>query len=52
MYICVFVVAIEVASYIKLVTFIFKRKPYIWRDSISRPIAPVSQVAGGDDTTN
>jgi hypothetical protein len=22
-----------------------------WRDSTSRPIAPVSSVAGGDDTT-
>jgi hypothetical protein len=23
-----------------------------WRDSISRPQAPVSSVAGGDDTTS
>jgi hypothetical protein len=22
-----------------------------WQDSISRPIAPISSVAGGDDTT-
>jgi hypothetical protein len=25
--------------------------PIPWRDSITRPIAPVSLVAGGDDTT-
>jgi hypothetical protein len=25
--------------------------PISWRDSISRPIAPVSLVVGGDDTT-
>jgi hypothetical protein len=25
--------------------------PIPWRDSISRPIAPISTVAGGDDTT-
>jgi hypothetical protein len=25
--------------------------PILWRDSISRPIAPISSVAGGDDTT-
>jgi hypothetical protein len=25
--------------------------PTPWRDSISRPITPVSSVAGGDDTT-
>jgi hypothetical protein len=33
--------------------FLFKRysHPIPWRDSISRPIAPVSSVAGGDDTT-
>jgi hypothetical protein len=25
--------------------------PILWRDSILRPIAPVSSMAGGDDTT-
>jgi hypothetical protein len=25
--------------------------PMLWRDSISRPLAPVSSVEGGDDTT-
>jgi hypothetical protein len=34
--------------------FLFENKnchPIRWRDSISRPMAPVSPVAGGDDTT-
>jgi hypothetical protein len=32
--------------------FIFKKyHPIPWRDSISRPIAPISSVAGGDVTT-
>jgi hypothetical protein len=26
-------------------------RPVPWQDSISRPIAPISSVAGGDDTT-
>jgi hypothetical protein len=26
--------------------------PWHWRDSISRPIAPIYTVAGGDDTTS
>jgi hypothetical protein len=29
----------------------FKYHPIPWRDSISLPVAPVSSMAGGDDTT-
>jgi hypothetical protein len=38
---------------LKIFFFFFFKKlpPYtLWRDSISRPIAPVSTVKGGDDT--
>jgi hypothetical protein len=37
--------------YYVLLFYLLNYNPIPWRDSISRPIAPVSSVAYGDDTT-
>jgi hypothetical protein len=47
-----FVHVIHVCTYRRTLRTIFSLALHIpWRDSISRPKAPVSSVAGGDDTT-
>jgi hypothetical protein len=44
--------SVPIDVYVDIFNIFQNYHPVPWRDSISRPIAPVSSVAGGDDTAS